>query len=146
MSQKLSDIMTQSVATVSPEQTVQEAAQLMSQHNVGSIPVVQNGNVVGIVTDRDIALRAVSQGQAPSSTTVQTVMSSSLVTGTPQMDVHEAANLMSEQQIRRLPVVENGQLTGIVALGDLATQNIYQNEAGEALSQISTPATPTDMS
>lgn len=142
MSQKLREIMTQNVATVSPQQSVQEAAQLMSQHNVGSIPVVQNGNVVGIVTDRDIALRAVSQGQAPASTTVQSVMSSNLITGTPEMDVHEAANLMSENQIRRLPVVNNGQLTGIVALGDLATQNIYQNEAGEALSEISVPSSP----
>lgn len=143
MNQQLKDIMTSKVATVSPQQTVQEAARLMSQHNVGSIPVVDNGKCVGIITDRDIALRAVSQGQAPGSTKVQTVMTTSPVTGSPQMDVHEAANLMAERQIRRLPVVDNGKLAGIVALGDLATQNIYQNEAGEALSGISVPASPT---
>lgn len=142
MSQKLSEIMTKSVASVNPSQSIQEAAKLMSQHNVGAIPVMQNGSVVGIVTDRDITLRSVSQGQAPTSISVETIMSSNLVTGTPEMDVHEAANLMSEKQIRRLPVVDNGQLAGIVALGDLATQNIYQNEAGEALSQISTPSSP----
>lgn len=145
MSQQIRDIMSQNVATVSPEQSVQEAAQLMSQYNVGAIPVVQNGNAVGIVTDRDIALRAVSQGQAPSSTQVSTVMSSGLVTASPDMDVHAAANLMAEKQIRRLPVVENGQVTGIVALGDLATQNIFQNEAGEALTEISTPSSPTNI-
>ncbi|SHE93619.1 CBS domain-containing protein [Desulforamulus putei DSM 12395] len=143
MSQRLKDIMTQNVATVTPQQTVQEAAQLMSQYNVGSVPVVENGKCVGIVTDRDIALRAVSQGQDPATTKVQTVMTTGVVTGTPQMDVHEAANLMARRQIRRLPVVENGQLAGIVALGDLATQNIYQNEAGQALSSISEPSSPT---
>jgi len=139
----LKDIMTQNVATVSPRQTVQQAAQLMSRHNVGSVPVVENGKCVGIVTDRDIALRAVSQGQSPQSVTVQSVMSTNVVTGNPQMDVHEAADLMAQKQIRRLPVVENGQVTGIVALGDLATQNIYQNEAGQALSSISEPSSPT---
>ncbi|AQS60484.1 CBS domain-containing protein [Desulforamulus ferrireducens] len=134
--------MTRNVTTVTPEQSIQEAAQLMSQQNIGSLPVVKNGHCVGIITDRDIALRAVSQGHSPQSTTVGSVMSSGVVTASPEMDVHEAAHLMAEQQIRRLPVVENGQLTGIVALGDLATQNIYQNEAGEALSSISVPSSP----
>ncbi|WP_003540522.1 CBS domain-containing protein [Desulfotomaculum nigrificans] len=143
MAKTLKDIMTKTVATVSPQQSVQEAAQLMSQNNVGAIPVVENSKCVGIVTDRDIALRAVSQGQNPQSTTVQSVMSTGLVTGTPEMGVHEAANLMAEKQVRRLPVVENGQLTGIVALGDLATTDIYQNEAGEALASISQPSAPT---
>lgn len=145
MTQKLKDVMTQNIATISPQQSIQEASQLMSQHNVGSIPVVDNGRCVGIVTDRDIALRAVSQGQSPSATTVQSVMTTDIVTGTPAMDVHEAANLMAQRQIRRLPVVDNGSVTGIVALGDLATQNIYQNEAGQALAQISEPASPTSM-
>ncbi|GAB6158752.1 CBS domain-containing protein [Desulfotomaculum varum] len=143
MKQQLKEIMTPQVATVSPQQTVQEAAQLMSQYNVGSVPVVENGRCVGIVTDRDIALRAVSQGHNPSTTKVQTVMTTGVVTGTPQMDVHEAANIMAQRQIRRLPVVENGRLAGIVSLGDLATQNIYQNEAGQALSDISEPSAPT---
>lgn len=143
MNKSLKDIMTQNVATISPQQSAQEAAQLMSQHNVGSIPVVENNSCVGIVTDRDIALRAVSQGRDPKTTRVQEVMTSGIVTGAPEMDVHEAADLMAQQQIRRLPVIENGKITGIVALGDLATQNIYQNEAGQALSNISEPAAPT---
>lgn len=142
MKKSIKDVMTRKVATVKPQQTIKEAAQLMSQYNVGSVPVVDGGKCVGILTDRDITLRSVSQGQDPQATKVQSVMTSNVVTGTPQMDVHEAATLMSQHQIRRLPIVDNGSIAGIVALGDLATQNIYQNEAGEALSQISEPSSP----
>ncbi|MBM7854851.1 CBS domain-containing protein [Desulfohalotomaculum tongense] len=142
MSQKLQDIMTQNVATVSPQQTVAEAAQIMSQYNVGSVPVVQNGKPVGIITDRDIALRVASKGQSAGTVQVQSVMSTNVVTGSPEMDVHQAASMMAQNQIRRLPVVENGQLAGIVSLGDLAVENIYQNEAGQALSDISKPSQP----
>ena len=143
MTKSLKDVMTKTVATITPRQTVKEAAQLMKQYNVGSLPVVENDNCVGIITDRDITLRMVSQGQDAQSTNIQTIMSTNIVTATPQMDVHEAANLMASRQVRRLPVIENGQVTGIVALGDLATVNIYQNEAGHALSNISEPSSPT---
>lgn len=134
--------MTTNVVTVSPQQTVAEAAQMMSKYNVGAIPVVQNGQPVGMVTDRDITLRVTAQGQDAQNTTVGSIMSTNLTTGSPEMDVHEAANLMAQKQIRRLPVVENNQLAGIVALGDLAVTDIYQNEAGEALASISQPAEP----
>ncbi|AEG61666.1 CBS domain-containing protein [Desulforamulus ruminis] len=146
MTQSLKDIMTQNVATIGPDQSAQEAARLMSQHNVGSIPVVENGKCVGMITDRDITLRITSQGLDPQSTQVQSIMTTDVVTGAPEMDVHQAANLMAERQIRRLPVVENGQVTGMVALGDLATTDIYQNEAGQALSGISTPSQPGNLS
>ncbi len=143
MSQTLREIMTQNVATVTPQQTVAEAAQIMSQYNVGAVPVVENGKAVGIITDRDIALRVTAKGQNPSATKVESAMSTGLVTGTPDMDVHEAANLMAQNQVRRLPVVDhNNSLAGIVSLGDLAVESIYQNEAGEALSSISQPASP----
>lgn len=142
MAQSLQEIMTKNVATVSPQQSVQEAAQIMSRYNVGSVPVVQNGECVGIITDRDISLRATAQGLDPATTKVESVMSRNVVTGTPQMDIHEAANLMAQHQIRRLPVVENDKLTGIVSLGDLAVQDIYQNEAGQTLSEISQPSAP----
>jgi len=142
MAQSLQDLMTKNVVTVSPQQSVAQAAQLMSQYNVGSLPVVENEQVKGIITDRDISLRATSQGLDPNTTKVDSVMSKNLVTGTPQMDVHEAARLMKEKQVRRLPVIENNQLKGIVALGDLTTQNIYQDEAGEALAGISEPSAP----
>ncbi|OLO38967.1 CBS domain-containing protein [Alkalihalophilus pseudofirmus] len=133
--------MTTNVATVSPQQTVKEAAALMKELNVGSIPMVENGQVTGIITDRDITLRTTASG-IDSNTPVSQCMTNQIVTGTSNMDVHEAAHLMSQQQIRRLPVVANGQLVGMVAIGDLAVQNIYQNEAGEALSNISSPAHP----
>jgi len=133
--------MTTNVATVSPNQTIQEAAQLMSQYNVGAVPVVENGRVRGIVTDRDITLRSTAQG-LNAQTPVSEVMSTNLVTGRPNMTVQEAASLMSQNQIRRLPIVENNELRGIVALGDIATNNAYDQQAEQALSNISEPSRP----
>jgi CBS domain-containing protein len=141
LSQNLRDIMTTNVVSVTSNQSVREAAALMSQHNIGSLPVVDNGMLTGIVTDRDITIRCTSQGMNPDSPVSQ-FMSTNLVSGNSTMDVHEAANLMAQQQIRRLPVVDNQQLVGMVALGDLATTQIYQNEASQALSSISIPADP----
>ena len=139
--QSVQNIMTTDVATISPSQTIQEAAQLMSQYNVGAIPVVENGHVRGIVTDRDITLRSTAQGLNPQ-TPVSEVMSRNLITGQPNMTIQEAASLMSQNQIRRLPIVENNQLRGIVALGDIATNNAYDQQAEQALSNISEPSRP----
>ncbi|WP_078427910.1 CBS domain-containing protein [Alkalihalobacterium alkalinitrilicum] len=141
MPQTLQNIMTTNIASVSPQQTVQEAAKLMKELNVGSIPVVESGQVTGIITDRDITLRTTASG-VDSHTSVSQCMTNHVVTANSTMDVHEAAELMAQQQIRRLPVVDNGQLVGMVAIGDLAVENIYQNEAGEALSSISNPSFP----
>ncbi|MEB1807349.1 MAG: CBS domain-containing protein [Bacillaceae bacterium] len=141
MAQTLQSIMTTNVASVTPHDTVQKAATLMKELNVGSIPVVENGQVMGIITDRDITLRTTASGIG-SQTPVSQCMTDHVVTANSMMDIHEAAQLMAQQQIRRLPVVENGQLVGMVAIGDLAVENIYQNEAGEALSSISNPAFP----
>jgi CBS domain-containing protein len=135
------DMMTENIATVTPTQSIQEAATLMSQYNVGSIPVVEGGQVRGIITDRDITLRSTAQG-LDSTTPVSQVMSTSIVTGNPNMNVQEAASLMSEKQIRRLPIVENNQLVGMVALGDLATNEMFDEEAEEALTNISIPSQP----
>ncbi|MEH7238148.1 CBS domain-containing protein [Bacillus sp. JJ1562] len=140
---QLRDIMTSNVVTVNETQSVQEAAALMSQHNIGAIPVVNNsGQMVGIVTDRDITLRTTAQGESTQTPVSQVMTAQQIVQGTPDMDVHEAANIMAQQQIRRLPVVENGQITGMVALGDLAVENQYANEAEQALQNISTPSAP----
>ncbi|MGM7683611.1 CBS domain-containing protein [Cytobacillus sp. Hm23] len=135
----LRNIMTENVATVSSNQTIQEAAEIMKQNNVGSIPVVDNGQICGIITDRDITLRSTAEG-LNNSTSVSQVMSKNLVSGTPEMTVEEAADVMAQNQIRRLPVVENNKLCGIVALGDLATNESFDNEAEEALSSISEPS------
>lgn len=140
---QLRDIMTSNVVTVKETQSVQEAAALMSQHNIGAIPVVNNsGQMVGIVTDRDITLRTTAQGENAQTPVSRVMTAQQIVQGTPNMDIHEAANLMAQQQIRRLPVVENGQIAGMVALGDLAVQNQYSNEAEQALQNISTPSSP----
>ncbi len=143
MTQSLRDIMTDSVITIKESQTVQEAAELMSQYNIGSIPVVNNsGQMAGIITDRDITLRTTAQGENPQTPVSEVMTAQTIVKGTPDMDVHHAADLMAQQQIRRLPVVENGQVVGMVALGDIAVQDQFANEAEEALQSISTPSAP----
>lgn len=134
---QVKQIMTTDVHTVSPEDTITKAASIMKQLNVGSVPVTDGSNkVVGIVTDRDIVLRGVANGK-DSNHKVSEVMTTNIKYVSPEVDVHTAADIMAENQIRRLPVVDNGNLVGIVALGDLATENIFENEAGEALHDIS---------
>ncbi|MFD2046479.1 CBS domain-containing protein [Ornithinibacillus salinisoli] len=143
MYQQLRNIMTSNVFTISESQSVQEAAALMSAHNIGSIPVVNNnGQMVGIVTDRDITLRATAQGEAAQTPVSQVMTAQQIVQATPDMNAEEAAQLMAQQQIRRLPVVENGQVVGMVALGDLAVDHQLDQSAEQALSSISTPSAP----
>ena len=131
------------VRTIDRNSTVEQAARMMKELNVGSIPVTENGNVIGIITDRDVVLRNVADGRTAADTRVEEVMSKTVVTATPDMDVHRAADLMAQNQIRRLPIVENNRMVGIVSIGDLAVRNIYENEAGEALSSISKPSRPS---
>lgn len=140
---KVRELMTTNVTTADLNSSISEVAQSMRHLNVGSIPVCDKSrNVVGIVTDRDIVLRTVAGGSDVNSAKAQEVMTTQIVSVSPETDAHEAANIMAQNQIRRLPVVENGKLVGIVAIGDFATQNIYVNEAGDALSNISKPSSP----
>ncbi|BCJ88060.1 CBS domain-containing protein [Effusibacillus dendaii] len=139
---KLHEIMTKNVRTCDPQDTVLDAAKLMRNIDVGIVPVTQGDKLVGVVTDRDICLNVVAEGKDVNTTRVQSCMTSAVITGTPDMDAHEAADLMAEHQIRRLPIIDNGTLVGIVAIGDLATINIHENEAGYALSEISEPSQP----
>jgi IMP dehydrogenase len=131
--------MTTNVETVSSNQSIKEAAAIMSQSNVGSIPVVDNGQLKGIITDRDITIRSTSEGR-DSETPVSHVMTTNLVSGHTSMTAAEAAKVMAQHQIRRLPIVENNQLVGIVALGDLATDQMSDEAAGVALTNISEQA------
>lgn len=133
---KVNQIMTTDVSTVAPNDTVTKAASLMGQLNVGSVPVTDGGRVVGIVTDRDIIVRGVAKGQG-SNQKISEVMTTNIKWATPDMDVHVVADIMAENQVRRLPVIDNDKLVGIVAIGDLAVENIFENEAGEALHTIS---------
>ena len=113
------DVMTPNPRTLTPNDTIQNAAQVMRDEDTGVVPVVDNGRAVGMVTDRDIVVRAVADGSAPSRP-IREIVTSAVISATPDMSTREAAQLMSEHQIRRLPVVENERLVGIVSLGDIA--------------------------
>jgi len=140
---KIRELMTTEVETCAPNDSLQRAAALMSDLDVGIIPVVENGRKVsGVITDRDIVVRAVAKGMDVNTQQVSDCMSPSVVSVAPDATADEASKLMADHQIRRLPVVENGKLIGIVAIGDLAVIGIHENEAGRALSEISEPARP----
>jgi CBS domain-containing protein len=139
---KIKELMTQSVATLNENDTVEHAAFLMKEHDIGSIPVCQGERVIGIVTDRDIALRSVAEGGNFKSQNVRAIMTSNPVLGSPEMDVQEAVKVMSDRQVRRLPIVENNNLVGMVSLGDIAIDPNLKNNAETALKNISEPCTP----
>ncbi|QGG46291.1 CBS domain-containing protein [Heliorestis convoluta] len=142
MFQPIRDIMTTDVTSLRSDQTLVDAAKTMSSLDVGAMPIVDNGKCVGIITDRDIVIRAVANGQDVNSTKIQSVMTKDLITASPDTDIHEAADTMAEHQIRRLLITDRDKLVGIVALGDLAVMDFYEDEAGEALSDISEPSRP----
>ncbi len=142
---KVKDIMTKNIAYVNPQSKVIEAAQLMQKHNVGSIPVCDQNGVIGIVTDRDIVVRNVAHGTSPQDTPVQDVMTSQVKTVSPDTDVNDISDIMSHDQIRRLPVVENNRLVGMVSLGDMAINPRADMEASEALADISKPSKPSNL-
>jgi CBS domain-containing protein len=135
---QVSEIMNEDVVTISPDEPAALAARLFFRHNIGSIPVCSaDGHLRGIVTDRDIVLRCVAAENDPATTPVRAIMSGSVVTASPTDDVSQAARKMADAQIRRLPVVKNGKIVGMLALGDMARQNRYDMEAAKALSEIS---------
>ncbi len=137
---KAKEIMSKDVAWVQADESVECAAKLMKQHGCGSIPVCCEGKIEGIVTDRDIALRCIAEGKDAKSERVRNIMTANPATGSPEMDVNDAAQLMSEKQIRRLPIVEDRSIVGIVALGDISKQPDQQGSAGSALNSISQPS------
>ena len=127
---------------LNPEDTVDQAAHLMKEHNVGSIPVCSSEKVIGIITDRDITLRSVADENNSTTQKIRDIMSSNPVLGNPEMDVTEAGRIMGEKQIRRLPIVENNKLVGIISLGDIAVEPNLQDKAGCILSDVSEPSIP----
>ncbi|MDZ5470664.1 CBS domain-containing protein [Bacillus sp. 31A1R] len=133
---KIRDVMTKDVECCTLLDNVFEVAVKMKDLNVGAIPIVDNEKLVGMITDRDIVVRGVAE-KNPGSTKVEEIMSGEMITCTPDTSTKEAAGLMSKHQIRRLPVVENDKLVGIVALGDLAVRKRSDEQAGRALSDIS---------
>ena len=133
---KVRDIMTSDVAYAAPDTTLEEVAVLMRDENVGAIPVLDDGALIGIVTDRDIVVRCIADGKDASECTAEDVISENLETVEPEDDVKEAAQIMARRQIRRLPVVEDGRLVGMLSLGDIAVKESDQT-AGDALESVS---------
>ena len=135
------EVMTPNPECVSPGDSIQNAARIMRDNDTGAVPVVDNGRPVGIVTDRDIVVRAVADG-GQLNRPVREIVSGNPVCVTPDMSTHEAATLMSEHQVRRLPVVEGDRIVGIVSLGDLAVDTRDEELAGATLEAVSEPAEP----
>ncbi|MBQ6997397.1 MAG: CBS domain-containing protein [Oscillospiraceae bacterium] len=136
---KIREVMTDAVVKIHPEESVAVAARTLTHYNIGVLPVCgYDGNLCGLVTDRDLVTRCLAAGKSPEGTCVKEVMSGSVITARPDMDTGAAAHLMGRQQIRRLPVVENGRLCGMVSLGDLAHREECNPDAADALGEICT--------
>lgn len=136
---KVKEIMSKDIASLRSDDSIERAAQLMKQYNCGSIPVCTQDKLIGIITDRDIALRSVASGDDVTQQRVGDVMTETVVFASPETDVNDAARLMSDRQIRRLPIVESNRLVGIVALGDISLEPACQDCAEDALKNISSP-------
>ena len=132
------DLMNASVVSVEPTSSAALAARLISRHNVGALPVCsEDKRLRGMITDRDIVLRCVAAEEDPAQTMVRDIMTRHCATVAPGDDCREASRVMSVQQVRRLPVVEDGKVVGMISLGDLARSHRYDMEAAQALSEIS---------
>ena len=136
---KVRDLMTSEPTTVGPDDPVAQAATHMREEDCGSIPVTLDAKLVGIITDRDIAVRCVASGADPKLQKVSEIMSADPITVTPDTDADEAARIMAEFQVRRLPVVENGQLLGIVVTAQVARRE-NPKTVGSTIKEISEPA------
>jgi CBS domain-containing protein len=130
--------MTPGVRTVRASQSLADAAEVMKGEDVGSVPVVEEGRLTGILTDRDIVTRAVAEQKDPRTVKVEEVVSDELVTVEPDQDLDEALALMARHQVRRLPVVEEGRLVGMLAQADVALE-AKEKKVGETVEEISKP-------
>jgi CBS domain-containing protein len=133
---KVKDLMTDAIETCHPSDQIKQIAGQMKQWNVGSVPVVEGDKLLGMITDRDIVLRCIAEGKTTSSS-VQEIMSKNIVSCPPDATVREAAEMMSKEQVRRLPIVENNALIGMLSLGDLAIDDWSDEKAGQSLAHIS---------
>jgi CBS domain-containing protein len=136
MARTVEEIMTTNPRTVNLDDTVLEAARVMRDNDIGDVIVVEDGQVTGIVTDRDIVVRAVAEGRDPESTPVGDIATTGIQAIEPKASVDDALRMMREHNIRRLPTVKNGRPVGIVSLGDLAVER----EPGSTLADISAAA------
>ena len=140
MQRQLKHVMSRDVKVIGPEMTIREAARSMCDGDFGMMPVGENDRMIGTISDRDIAIRAVAEGKGPA-TKVREIMSAGICWAYDDDTVEHAARLMSEHQVRRLPVVNHDKrLVGIVALGDFAVDSSQIEPAAKALSRISEPS------
>jgi CBS domain-containing protein len=130
MAKSVRDTMTESPRSIAASASVVEAARMMRKEHIGALPITDNEQLVGMITDRDIATRVVAEAADPKTTSVGDVSSRDLISVEPEKDLEEALQLMARHQVRRLPVVENGRLVGIVAQADIA---LKENEKTSAL-------------
>jgi CBS domain-containing protein len=136
MGKSIRDVMTSEVRGCEPGATVVDAAKVMAQEDVGPVPVVEDGRLTGILTDRDIVVRVVADGRDPGATTVGEIASTDLVTVSPDDDLDTALKLLAENQVRRIPVVEGDRLVGIVSQADVARLG-SDAKTGEVVEEIS---------
>jgi len=133
---KVREIMTREPSTLTPASTIGEAATIMRQDDCGSVPIVEGGRLVGIITDRDIVIRILAGGKDPKTAHVSEAMTADPVTVGPDASLDEAQKVMAERQVRRLPVVENGRLVGLVVIGQVARRDDAR-DVGETLKDVS---------
>jgi CBS domain-containing protein len=134
--EQVRNVMTQNPTSCDPSTTAVEAAKVMASEDVGSVPVVKDSRLVGLVTDRDLVVRVLAEGRDPNSTTLGEIASSDLETVSPDDDLDTVLRKMASSQVRRLPVVEGDQLVGIVAQADVARQG-DDSETGQVVEEIS---------
>lgn len=125
MSLKVQEIMIKDVITLGTKATVSEAVRLMNEHNIGCVVIIQNGEAIGIITERDMLKRVLIETRDPETTKVSQIMTAPLVVGNPEMDIQEAVRLMAAEKIRKLPITEDGKLVGMITLTDLARSIAY---------------------
>ncbi len=134
---KVSDIMTKDVVKIHPDESAEVAARTLTHYNIGALPVCTgDGKLCGMVTDRDLVIRCMAANRSAGETRVRQVMTGSVVSVAPDMEASVAAHLMGRKQIRRLPVVENGKLCGMLSLGDMASREESVMDAADALTDI----------
>lgn len=134
---KVRELMTTPAIRISADESVEVAARTLAHYNIGALPVCgSDGRVCGLVTDRDLVTRCLASGKMPVHTRIRDVMTGNVVSVRPDMEAGAAAHLMGRQQVRRLPVVENGKLCGMVSLGDLANRDESSMDAADALGDI----------
>jgi CBS domain-containing protein len=136
MGKKIREVMTPAPETIQADRTAAEAAKKMKEADAGMIPVMTNGNLLGTVTDRDIAVRVVAEGKDPQATPVEEIASTDVVTVGPDDDLDAALEMMAKHQVRRLPVVEDGRLIGIIAQADVAREG-DEKDVGHVVEEIS---------